>query len=62
MAKKHGLPKFVFVSEHQGSDAKWLEAVRRIDEAVENDGPTVVGTYQLIKVNRVVKQVRFEKA
>lgn len=53
------LPKTVFVSErtYEGDDPVLL-VFRTEPEAIEEDGPSLVGTYQLVETRRLVKVVQ----
>jgi hypothetical protein len=52
------LPKYVQVAEHENADGtKYLLAELRVEDAIEDDGPTVVGTYKLVSKKRMVKKV-----
>lgn len=52
------LPKYVLVAERRENDgAKYLVAETRMAEAIEDDGPTLVGTYKLVSKRRMVKKV-----
>jgi len=54
------LPKTIFVrvekSDDDGED--WLNAFYERDEAVDGDGPTVVGEYRLVNTKRLAKYVQ----
>lgn len=50
------LPKLIFISEHKENDGTvWLQADRLPLDAIEGDGPTVVGTYQLVEKRTLKK-------
>ena len=54
------LPKILFVSAAGEDDEKYLAVSRTEIDAINEDGPTEVGTYQLVSVNSLVKKVRIE--
>lgn len=54
-------PKWLFISEQGDGKEKWLSASRNQVDAIEDDGPTQVATYQLVKVNKLSKRVHFDK-
>lgn len=57
MAKK-GLPKTVFVTVRElQNDEPYLAAERSAEATMEDDGPTVVGTYKLVEVRTLTKEV-----
>ena len=58
MASKK-FPKWLFVSEQGDNGEKWLSANPNQVDAIKGDGPTHVATYQLVKVNKLEKSVRF---
>lgn len=44
------LPKTLYVRRQQdGNDGPYLVAAATMDEAMENDGPDVIGVYELVK-------------
>jgi len=55
------LPEFVFVTWHDEGDDEWLSASAKSNDAIEDDGPTIVGTYQLVETNKLTKRVISEK-
>jgi hypothetical protein len=55
------LPKTVYVSERVLSDDTYLECSRKQDEAIEDDGPTVIGVYKLVEVLTLRKAVQVVK-
>jgi hypothetical protein len=53
-----GLPQYVYVSvRDEGRPNEWLNCEPNALDAIEGDGPTQVGTYKLIAVNDLSKQV-----
>lgn len=51
------LPKVVYVAIREGSDrSTWMECERLPEDAIEDDGPTEIGTYRLVEVNELRKQ------
>ena len=51
------LPKIVFVRREVDEDTSYLLAYERREDAVEDDGPTVVGEYRFVKSETLVKRV-----
>ena len=53
------LPKIMFVREETDNEgSKFLISFSNPQEAVENDGPTMVGTYKLVGKRRLIKQIQ----
>lgn len=50
-------PEFVFVAVKEPGENEWLECSQAAMDAVEDDGPTKVATYQLVEVNELKKRV-----
>lgn len=50
------LPEFVFVS-WKGDDEPFLTASVKAASEIEDDGPTVVGTYKLVETAKLSKRV-----
>lgn len=55
MLKK--LPQFVFVAVREPGEEEFLACETNAQDAIEDDGPTLVGTYKLVEVNRLTKRV-----
>ena len=56
-------PKIQFVRIVKEEDGSTYSLCHdHISDAVEDDGPTMVGTYQLIAVDKVSKIVQLERA
>ena len=51
------LPEYLFVAWQDASDESWLSANAVASDAIEGDGPTVVGTYKLVEKNKLSKRV-----
>ena len=52
------LPKLLFVAEQKEDDGSvWFQAERLALNAIQDDGPTVVGTYQLVGTRTLKKTV-----
>ena len=51
------LPKIVFMRREMDKDTSYLLAYERREDAVEDDGPTVVGEYRFVKSETLVKRV-----
>ena len=50
------LPKLLFVAEQKEDDGSvWFQAERLALNAIQDDGPTVVGTYQLVGTRTLKK-------
>lgn len=60
--KKPNFYKWLFVRHEKDSDGTTIIlAYENQVDSVEDNGPTFVATYQLVKVNKLSKGVRFEK-
>lgn len=58
MAKLKKLPPVVYVAARDNAgddDDPWLECQMTPQDVVDDDGPTIVGTYKLVEVNSVTK-------
>ena len=56
------LPRIIFVREEPDTDGStYLLAYAKREDAVCNDGPTLVGTYQFSSKQRLVKVVGPQK-
>ena len=56
------LPRIIFVREEPDTDgSQYLLAYAKRENAVGNDGPTLVGTYQFSSKQRLVKVVGPQK-
>ena len=56
------LPRIIFVREEPDTDgSKYLLAYAKRADAVGGDGPTLVGTYQFVSKQRLVKVVGPQK-
>lgn len=51
------LPEFVFVSIREPGEDEFLDCRLKGIDAVEDDGPTLVGTYKLVETNELAKRV-----
>jgi hypothetical protein len=65
MAKKNQLqnqlPAFLYVRREEEGDETYYLAFSESLDSVDEDGPTVVGTYELTDVNKLSKRVVSEK-
>jgi hypothetical protein len=59
MAKK--LPKTMYVRWGGDEQYTWLEAYVSLQEAVDGDGPTEIGSYTLASTDKVRKIVKVDK-
>ena len=50
-------PQTIFVRREVDEDTSYLLAYVRREDAVEDDGPTVVGEYRFVKSETLVKRV-----
>ncbi len=50
------LPKVVYVSIREPGESGWMTCETNKVEAIEDDGPTLVGTYRLDYVEEVHKE------
>jgi hypothetical protein len=55
-------PEFVFVAVREPGEEEWLNCEVDAADAIEDDGPTRVATYQLVEVNKLSKRVVSAKA
>jgi hypothetical protein len=52
------LPKIIYVrQETEEAEEPFLIACESVRDAVDGDGPTVVGTYELIDIRKMIKRV-----
>ena len=52
------LPKYVLIAERTERDGtKYLLADTSMNDVIEDDGPTTVGTYKLVSKRRMAKKV-----
>jgi hypothetical protein len=49
------LPKEVYVAIRGDDESTWLECARTPEDAIQDDGPTEIGTYRLVEVNELRK-------
>ena len=51
------LPKRIYVAERiERTSDPYLVAERTPEEAIEDDGPTVIGTYDLVSTTKLMKK------
>ena len=62
MAMLKRLPLHIYVSIRGASKEEYLDANVDSANAIEEDGPTIVGTYRLIATNTLLKQVVVTKS
>jgi hypothetical protein len=48
-------PKWLFVSKRDDDGTEWFNADEEQMAVIEDDGPTLVASYQLVKVNKLQK-------
>jgi hypothetical protein len=53
----YGFPQRIFATPDPHSPEVDLLAYRTMDQAVEGDGPTLVGRYELVDVRKLAKEV-----
>ena len=58
MKKMKVLPKSLFVREGKDGDETYYLAYTFPQDAIEDDGPTLVGTYELVEEQRFVKRAQ----
>jgi hypothetical protein len=51
------LPKTLYVSRVTEGDEEWLSTSVKLADAIDEDGPTMVGTYTLVEVTLLKKTV-----
>lgn len=56
------LRKLLFVSVQGDGDDQYLNAQELAIHAIEDDGPTVVGTYKLVGKRKLVKKEMVQEA
>ena len=56
------LRKLLFVSVQGDGDDQYLNAQELAINAIEDDGPTVVGTYKLVGKRKLVKKEMVQEA
>jgi hypothetical protein len=54
------LPKTIFVARHREEEPgnSFYVAEARLEEVIEDDGPTVVGEYRLVRAARMEKRAQ----
>lgn len=55
-------PGFLFIAEHGEPQERWLSANKEAIDCLEDNGPELVATYQLVEVNKLSKRVKSEPA
>lgn len=55
------LPEYVFVSWRDSNDGPWLSVDKDAAKEIEDDGPSVVGTYRLVETNKLTKRIVSQK-
>jgi len=54
------LPKIVYVSiRNKGEDDEYLQIDAELLDAIEDDGPTTIGKYQLIETSEGTKTAKY---